>query len=92
MLEVTEWARDILARSVVASRRFNPGAIVRVVAADGGVVASFAEAPEPGDEPIEGADGAFAAPDVMGQLDVMEPHAQLVLKPAGSEPNERAHD
>ena len=92
MLEVTEWARDILSRSVAAGRRLNPSAVVRVVASGDGIVASFAEAPEPTDHPVEGADGAFVAEAVQGQLDVTEPHAQLVLKPAGSAPNERAHD
>lgn len=91
--EVSEWARDILSRSLQAARRFNPDVVIRVAPTPGGVAAALVEAPQDGDRALPFGDGAIVvAPEVDGLLDITEPHAQLILKPAGSEPNVRAHD
>jgi hypothetical protein len=88
---MTDWARDILARSLSAARRFDPAVVIRIVARGAGVEAILAEAPDDDDEktPI---DDVWVAPDIDGLLDAQEPHSQLVLRPAGSTPNERPHE
>lgn len=91
MLEITEWASDLLARSRDAARRFQPGVVIRVVPRAGGIEAKLAEAPEHDDEPSP-IEGVYLAPGLDGMIDAQEPHSELVLRPAGSTPNERAHD
>lgn len=88
MLEVTDWAREILERSLAAARRFNAEVTIRLVARDGGVQAALTDGPEDGDEILPVGDAVvFVSPGVSGMLDGMEPHQQLVLRPVGSEPN-----
>lgn len=100
MLEVTEWAREILVRADAAARRLNPRARVRLsrTAAPavelraevpaGAIRTELVEAPEAGDESLEIGDATvYVAGDVEGLLDVEEPHDRIVLKPAGSPHN-----
>lgn len=91
MIEVTEWARDILGRSQSAVRRFTPDAVIRLVRTPSGVEARLAEGPEPTDEKVEAGDvTVFAEAGLEGVIDIEEPHDRVVLKPPGSTPNERA--
>ncbi|MGH2724137.1 MAG: hypothetical protein ACRDI0_07695 [Actinomycetota bacterium] len=90
MIEVTDWARDILNRSQAAARRFNPGTVIRLVRGGPGVEARLAEAPEPGDQAIElGEMTLYVEAGLEGVVDITEPHDQVVLKPPGSAPNVR---
>jgi hypothetical protein len=90
MLEMTEWARDILTRSQHAARRFNPGATIRLASIGGRIEATLAEAPEPEDQPVElGEVTVYAEAGLDGLIDVEEPHDRIVLRPAGSRPNVR---
>lgn len=93
MLEVTDWARDILVRSQEAARRFDPDARIRLTRTARGVEAILTDAPDPGDEEHE-IDGVtvYVEPGLEGLLDIEEPHDRLVLRPAGSAPNAREHD
>ena len=91
MIEVTDWARDILTRSQHAARRFNPGATIRLARIGDSVQALLAEAPEPGDQPVDlGEVTVHVEEGLKGLVDVEEPHDRLVLKPAGSLPNIRS--
>jgi hypothetical protein len=89
MIDVTDWARDILGRSQVAARRFDASAVIRLVRAPGGVEARLAGGPEGGDQEVRVSDDVivFAEPGLEGLLDVEEPHDRIVLKPPGSAPN-----
>lgn len=90
MIEVTDWATDILTRAHDAARRFNPQARIRLARIDGGVQAVLTEAPEPGDREVEvGAMTLYVEHGLDGLVDVEEPHDRLVLRPAGSAPNVR---
>jgi hypothetical protein len=90
MIEVTDWARDILSRSHAAARRFNSEATIRLARTSTGVEAILAEAPQPGDQEVE-LDGAtvYVESGLEGLVDVEEPHDRLVLKPPGSPHNPR---
>jgi hypothetical protein len=87
-LEFTEWAVQILRRSHEAARRFNPDATVRMSHAGTGVRFDLTDRPSDGDELVQG-DGfeLLVQPGLSGLVDVVEPHDQLVLRPAGSAPN-----
>jgi hypothetical protein len=90
MIEVTDWARDILIRSHHAARRFNPTATIRVARAGAEVQAMLAEAPQADDQPVDlGEATIHVAQGLEGLIDVEEPHDRLVLRPAGSAPNVR---
>ena len=90
MIEVTEWATDILSRAQAAARRFDPDARIRLARVDGGVQAVLAAAPRPGDREVEVGDMTLLVEEGLdGLLDVEEPHDRLVLRPAGSAPNVR---
>ena len=90
MIEVTEWAEDILGRAQSAARRFNPEARIRLARVDGGVQAMLAEGAQPGDRQLEVGDMTLLVEEGLeGLLDVEEPHDRLVLRPAGSTPNPR---
>ncbi|MGH2651929.1 MAG: hypothetical protein ACRDHK_12060 [Actinomycetota bacterium] len=92
MIEVTEWARDILRRADQAARRFNPDARIRVARVAGGVEAVLVERSEPGDRELQvGGVTVFVEEGLEGLLDVEEPHDRLVLRPRGSSPNARGH-
>jgi len=85
MIEFTPRASEILRRSTEAARRFNPDARIRVFRRGGGVEFALAERPEPGDREIEG-EGfeVLVAEEIDGVVAVVEPHDQLVVRPAGS--------
>jgi hypothetical protein len=90
VIEVTEWARDILTRAQEAARRFDPDARIRLARIDGGVQAMLTDGPQPGDREVEvGAMTLFVEDGLEGLVDVEEPHDRLVLRPAGSTPNVR---
>ena len=85
VVEFTQWALDILRRSHEAARRFNPDATVRVFREAGGVRFVLTDEHEPNDQRIE-RDGfvLLVEQGIEGTIDVVEPHDQLILRPAGS--------
>jgi hypothetical protein len=90
MIEFTDWARDILARSQEASRRFNPNAKIRLARVGGGVQAVLTDRPESGDEVARAGEvTVYVERGLEGLVDVEEPHDRLVLRPHGSSPNPR---
>lgn len=90
VIEVTEWARDILTRSQAAVRRFNPETVIRLVKTSTGVEARLAEHSEDGDQEVEAGDATvFAEAGLEGVIDIEEPHDRIVLKPPGSPANDR---
>lgn len=91
MIEVTEWARDILSRSQSAVRRFNPDTVIRLVKTSTGVEARLAERAEEGDQKVDAGEATvFAEGELEGVVDIEEPHDRIVLKPPGSPANDRA--
>lgn len=92
MIEVTDWARDILGRSQEAARRFDSNAAIRLTRTESGVQAVLAAGPEPDDQVVElDSMTLYVEDDLEGLVDVEEPHDRLVLRPLGSAPNSRAH-
>jgi hypothetical protein len=90
MIEVTDWARDILTRSHSAAKRFNAEATIRLARTSTGVEAILAEGPRPGDQEVElGGATVYVEAGLEGLVDVEEPHDRLVLKPPGSPHNPR---
>ena len=90
MIEVTDWAQDILTRSQQAARRFNPNTVIRLARDGAEVVALLAERPQEADQEVRAGDVVvYAEAELDGVLDVEEPHDRLVLKPPGSAPNPR---
>lgn len=91
MIEMTDWALEILSKSSAAARRFNPDARVRLVGTNGGAEAQLTDEPDPKDEIVElpGGGELFVQPGLEGLVDVEEPHDRIVLRPAGSPPNPR---
>ena len=90
VIELTDWARDILARSQEAARRFNPDARIRLAHTSAGVQALLTDEPRPDDEEVDtGAMRLYVERGLEGLLDVEEPHDRLVLRPLGSRPNPR---
>lgn len=90
MIEVTDWARDILTRSHQAASRFNPGTAIRLARIGGQVQATLAEGPGEDDQPVDlGEVTVYVEAGLEGLVDVEEPHDRLVLKPPGSPPNVR---
>ena len=90
MIEVSDWARDILQRSHEAARRFNPKARIRLARRGGEVQAMFIDRPGPNDQAIQvGELTLFVEPGLDGLIDIEEPHDRLVLRPSGSRPNNR---
>lgn len=91
MIEVSEWARDILNRSQAAARRFNPDAKIRLVRGAAGVEPQLAPESAPDDQPVEVGDMTlFVEQGLEGLVDIEEPHDRLVLRPLGSTPNVRS--
>ena len=90
MIEVTEWARDIIARSHAAATRFNPDAKIRIARTSTGVEAMLADRVQDSDRELRVDDVTVWVEDGLeGLLDVEEPHDRLVLRPLGSAPNPR---
>ncbi len=95
MLQFTDWAKDILRRSDVAARRFNPDVRIRLARVSGVVQATFTDEPGPDDVAIaiDGGVTVYAEAGLEGLVDIEEPHDRVVLKPPGSPWNDRsAHD
>ena len=92
MIEFTDWATDILRRSHEAATRFNPDAKIRLARTSRGVQAILTDEPETTDLVVP-SDGftLYVEHGLEGLVDVVEPHDQLVLRPAGSPPNPREH-
>lgn len=91
MIEITDWAVDILTRAHGAARRFNPDAKIRLARRGGNVEAELTEEPLPGDEAVQVAGIAvYVERGLDGLVDIEEPHDRLVLRPPGSTPNVRA--
>ena len=89
-IELTEWARDILARSQEAARRFNPDARIRLARTSWGVQALLTDQPDPDDLTVQtGAMTLYVERGLEGLVDVEEPHDRLVLRALGSTPNPR---
>lgn len=84
VLEFTEWATEILRRTSVAARRFNPDASVRLHRTGAGVAFSLTDERVEGDRLIDG-DGfeLWVEDGVEGTVDVVEPHDRLVLRAPG---------
>ncbi len=90
MIEVTDWAREILRRSSEAARRFNPDAKVRLARVSGVVQAALTDAPSPDDQTLDGGGiTIYVEAGLDGLVDIEEPHDRVVLKPPGSAPNAR---
>jgi hypothetical protein len=92
MLEFTDWAKEILQRSVQAARRFDPDAKIRLARMGGTVQAVLTDRPGAQDLLFE-LDGAtvYVEQGLEGLVDIEEPHDRVVLKPPGSPPNAREH-
>jgi hypothetical protein len=90
MIELTDWARDILEKSNAAATRFNPEAKIRLARSAGSVEAQLTDAPPPDDERVA-LEGfvLYVEAGLEGLVDVEEPHDRLVLRPLGSAPNDR---
>ena len=90
VIELTDWAKDILQRSQVAAGRFNPDARIRLARIGGAVQASLTDAPSPEDQAVDvGGMTLYVERGLEGLVDIEEPHDRLVLKPLGSAPNVR---
>ena len=90
VIEVTDWAQDILQRSQEAARRLNPKARIRLAGAGQEVQAMFIDQPGPNDQAVHAGElTIFVEPGLTGLIDVEEPHDRLVLRPSGSTPNVR---
>ena len=90
VIELTDWARDILNRSQAAARRFNPDARIRLARVGGAVQALLTDGPGSEDQTIEvGTMTLYVERGLEGLVDVEEPHDRLVLRPSGSTPNPR---
>lgn len=85
MIEFTDWAVDILRRSHDAARRFNPEATVRLFRSGNGVRFELTEEMHAGDIRLERAGFVlFVEEGLVGIVDVVEPHDQLILRAPGS--------
>ncbi|MGH2572649.1 MAG: hypothetical protein ACRDGU_04065 [Actinomycetota bacterium] len=90
MIELSDWAKEILDKAQVAARRFNPDARIRLARIGGAVQAVLTDLPQPDDQVVEfGTMTLYVERGLEGLVDVEEPHDRLVLRPAGSEPNVR---
>jgi hypothetical protein len=89
MIELTTWAREILAKSHAAATRFNPDAKIRLARVGGTVQAVLTDSPPPGDRQVAIDEFVlYVEEGLEGLVDVEEPHDRLVLKPPGSKPND----
>ena len=77
----TDWATEILQRTHVAARRFNPQATVRLQRRGDGVAFELTDERPEGDEVVAG-DGfeLLVEAGLEGTVDVVEPHDQLILR------------
>jgi hypothetical protein len=85
VIEFTDWAVEILQRTHEAARRFNPDATVRLCRSAAGVEFALADGPSEGDRLVQGHGFDLLVEEGLdGVVDVVEPHDQLILRPAGS--------
>lgn len=90
MIEVTEWARDILRKSQAAAARFNPDARIRLARVGGMVQSQLTDSPRRDDVEVDlGGTTLYVEAGLEGLIDIEEPHDRVVLKPAGSPHNDR---
>jgi hypothetical protein len=92
-LTFTDWAVEILQRTHVAARRFNPAATVRLQRAGSGIEFALTDERQEGDELVkrEGFE-LWVESGLVGTVDVVEPHDRLILRPPGdAERSVRAH-
>ena len=84
MIEITDWAAELLLRSYQSARRFDPHATVRLQRASDGVEFVLTDERVAGDEVVRG-DGfeLLVEAGLEGTIDVLEPHDRLILRPAG---------
>jgi hypothetical protein len=88
VIELTDWAKDILNRSQEAARRFNPQAKIRLSRVSGSIQASLTDQPSPDDQTVDvGGMTLYVQSGLEGLVDIEEPHDRLVLRPLGSAPN-----
>jgi hypothetical protein len=92
VIEFTDWAKEILQRSVQAARRFDADAKIRLARVGGTVQAVLTDRPAPEDRRFD-LDQAtvYVEEGLEGVVDIEEPHDRVVLKPSGSLPNVREH-
>ena len=90
VIEVTDWAREILTKAQAAAARFDPDVRIRLARSPTGIEALLAATSESDDEAVE-VDGMtlYVESGLDGMVDVEEPHDRLVLRPHGSRPNPR---
>jgi hypothetical protein len=92
VIELTDWAIEILGKADAAARRFNPDVRIRLTRKEGQVQAVLSEEPEDGDVAVAlPTMTLYVEHGIDGLVDVEEPHDRLVLRPAGSVPNPRGH-
>jgi hypothetical protein len=87
VIEFTDRAIEILRRSHKAASRFDPDAWIRVFRRRESVEFALATGPGDGDQVIDTQDFRVAVEEGLeGIVAVREPHDQLFLRPAGSDP------
>ena len=93
MIELTDWAREIVTKSQAAAARFNPSANwTRLARVGGEVRAELTDEPSAEDQVVPvGSVELYVESGLEGLLDIEEPHDRLVLRPLGSVPNTRGH-
>jgi len=92
VVEITDWAKEILTKADTAARRFNPDVVIRLANQAGVVQAVLAQTPEDGDTAVSiPGMTVYVERGLTGVVDVEEPHDRLVLRPEGSTPNPREH-
>jgi hypothetical protein len=90
VIELSDWAKEILGKAQAAARRFNPDATIRLARIGGAVQAVLTDVPEGDDQVVDfGTITLYVERGLEGLVDVEEPHDRLVLRPAGSVPNVR---
>ena len=90
MIEVTEWAKDILRKSQAAAARFNPDAKIRLARVGAAVQSQLTDRTQPDDVQVDlGGAILYVEAGLDGLIDIEEPHDRVVLRPSGSTPNDR---
>lgn len=84
MIEITDWAAELLLRSYQSARRFSADATIRLQRTRDGVEFALTDERVPTDELVRG-DGfeLLVEHGLEGTVDVLEPHDRLILRPPG---------
>lgn len=84
MIAFTDWAAEILRRTVTAARRLNPQAMIRMQRGRSGVEFVLTDQRAETDALVVG-EGfeLLVEAGLEGTVDVVEPHDQLILRPPG---------